>query len=98
VSGAQQILLEKQTLNCFDAVNLEALLAKLDAQRYVVYGVVTEICVQYAAFGLLKTGKRVDIVTDAIRSLNDAAAAEMMEKFSAQGGVFTTAAEATAAA
>ena len=42
------------------------------ADRYVVYGVVTEICVKLAAFGLLKTGKRVEIVTDAIRSLNDA--------------------------
>ena len=31
-----------------------ALLVELEADRYVVYGVVTEICVRIAAFGLLK--------------------------------------------
>ncbi len=42
-----------------------------------------------AAFGLLKTGKRVELVTDAVRSLNDAAAAEMTNAFLAAGGVLT---------
>jgi nicotinamidase/pyrazinamidase len=95
VDNAQQIFLEKQTFDCFTNVNLAGLLERLDAKRYVVYGVVTEICVKFAALGLLRTGKRVELVTDAVRSLNDAAAAEMTASFLAAGGVLTTVSAAT---
>src|ERR1700681_1457876 len=95
LESAQQILLEKQTFDCFTNVNLAALLERLDAKRYIVYGVVTEICVKFAAWGLLKTGKRVELVTDAVRSLNDAASAEMTASFLAAGGVLTTVSAAT---
>ena len=95
IESVQQILLEKQTFDCFTNVNLAPLLERLDAERYVVYGVVTEICVKLAAWGLLKTGKRVELVTDAIRSLNDTAAAEMTNAFLAAGGVLTTVSAAT---
>jgi len=95
LDSAQQILLEKQTFDCFTNINLAGLLERLDAKRYVVYGVVTEVCVKFAAWGLLKTGKRVELVTDAVRSLNDAAAAEMTASFLAAGGVLTTVSAAT---
>lgn len=95
VNAAQQILLEKQTFDCFTNVNLARLLDRLEAERYVVYGVVTEICVKLAAWGLLKTGKRVELVTDAVLSLNDAAAAQMTDAFLASGGVLTTVSVAT---
>jgi len=95
IPDAPQILLEKQTFDCFTNVNLSALLENLGAERYVVYGVVTEICVKLAAFGLLKTGKRVELVTDAVRSLNDAASAEMTAAFLAAGGALTTVSVAT---
>ena len=91
LDGAQQILLEKQTLDCFTNVNLPALLGRLAADRYVVYGVVTEICVKYAAMGLLKTGARVELVTDAVRSLNDADRDKFLAEFTAAGGLLTTA-------
>ena len=58
-ADVRQFILEKQKLDCFSSPHLEPLLARLDADRYVVYGVVTEICVFYAAFGLLKTGQPV---------------------------------------
>jgi nicotinamidase/pyrazinamidase len=87
IEGARQIILEKQTLDCFSNVNLPAILDQLGADRYVVYGVVTEICVKFAAFGLLKTGKRVELVTDAIRSLDEAASAKVLAEFTAAGGV-----------
>ena len=95
LDGAQQILLEKQALDCFANVNLADILRLLGADRYVVYGVVTEICVKCAVEGLLKTGKRVELVTDAVRSLNDAAAAVMTAAFLAAGGVLTTVSVAT---
>ena len=91
LDGAQQILLEKQALDCFTNVNLPELLGRLAADRYVVYGVVTEVCVKYAAMGLLKTGARVELVTDAVRSLNDADRDKFLAAFTAAGGVPTTA-------
>jgi nicotinamidase/pyrazinamidase len=97
LDGAQQILLEKQALDCFTNVNLAELLEHLGAERYVVYGVATEICVRLAAEGLLHTGKRVELVTDAVRGLDDGAAAAMMAAFTARGGVLTTVAQVTGA-
>lgn len=95
VGGARQILIEKQTFDCFTSVKLAEILDRLGAERYVVYGVVTEICVQLAAFGLLKTGRRVELLTDAVRSLSEEAAARMMQDFTAAGGALTTVAEIT---
>ena len=66
------------------------LLAELNADRYVVYGVVTEICVRFAAFGLLKTGKRVELVTDAVKALDESAAKNIFDEFTAAGGRLTT--------
>ena len=82
----EQVLFEKQALDCFTNVNLRAFLERLRADRYVVYGVVTEICVKLAALGLLQTGKPVELVTDAVRSLSDRASAEALKEFTAQGG------------
>lgn len=88
---ARQVLLEKQTFDCFTNVNLAALMQRLDAERYIVYGVVTEICVKLAAFGLLKSGKRVELVTDAVRSLNKDHGATTLREFTAAGGNLTNA-------
>jgi nicotinamidase/pyrazinamidase len=84
---ARQILLEKQTVDCFTNRHLHAILDHLNADRYIVYGVVTEICVSLAAFGLLKTGKRVEIVTQAIRSLNEESARQTLADFQSAGGI-----------
>jgi nicotinamidase/pyrazinamidase len=89
----QQLILEKQKLDCFSNPRLTPLLAELAADRYIVYGVVTEICVRFAAFGLLKTGKRVEIVTDAVKALDAGAAEKMFAEFTATGGLLTTVGE-----
>jgi nicotinamidase/pyrazinamidase len=89
-ADARQLILEKQTLDCFSNPLLEPLLAELNADRYVIYGVVTEICVQCAAFGLLRTGKNVAIVTDAVKALDERKAANMFSEFTAAGGRLTT--------
>ncbi len=94
--GVRQLILEKQKLDCFSNPQLRPLLAKLGAERYVVYGVVTEICVRLAAFGLLETGARVELVTDAVKSLNEVAADKMFREFTAAGGVLTTSGEVLA--
>jgi nicotinamidase/pyrazinamidase len=92
-----QVIIEKQKLDCFSSPQLEPLLAQLNADRYVVYGVVTEICVRFAAFGLFKTGKPVEVVTDAVKALDEHAANEMFRQFTAAGGRLTNAAAVLAA-
>jgi nicotinamidase/pyrazinamidase len=84
-----QVIIEKQKLDCFSNPRLEPLLAQLNADRYVVYGVVTEICVRFAAFGLLTTGKPVEVVTDAVKALDEQAANKMFQEFIAAGGRLT---------
>ncbi len=96
-ASAQQVLLEKQDLDCFTAVNLSSLLERLRADRYVVYGVVTEICVRFAALGLLRTGRRVEVVTDAVKELDPAQARKFFADFRDAGGVLTTTAAAMSA-
>jgi nicotinamidase/pyrazinamidase len=96
VHDARQIILEKQTLDCFTNPNLPPLLDILNADRYVVYGVATEICVQCAAFGLLKTGAQIELVTDAIKGISASDEREMIQRFEAQGGRLTTVAAVTA--
>jgi nicotinamidase/pyrazinamidase len=90
LNDALQFIIEKQQLDCFTSPQLAPLLAELNADRYVVYGVVTEICVRYAAFGLLKTGKPVEIVTDAVKALDEQKAREMFSEFTASGGHLAT--------
>jgi nicotinamidase/pyrazinamidase len=66
----RQIVLEKQTLDIFESRHADALVERLgnDAE-FVVFGVVTEYCVSFAAKGLLKRKRRVAVVRDAIETL-----------------------------
>jgi nicotinamidase/pyrazinamidase len=70
LSQYQQILLEKQTLDIFESRHADELVKRLpkDAE-FVVFGVVTEYCVRFAAKGLLERGRRVAVVEDAIETL-----------------------------
>jgi len=70
LSKYQQILLEKQTLNIFESRHADELVRRLgDQAEFVVFGVVTEYCVSFAAKGLLQRGRRVALVQDAIETL-----------------------------
>jgi len=91
-----QMIVEKQMLDCFTNPNLRPLLKFLAADRYVLYGVVSEYCVQCAAFGLLDTGARVELVSDAIQTLDPAAERTLIENFTARGGIVTTTADVIA--
>ena len=83
---AGQIIVEKQNIDCFTNPNLAPLIEALRADRYVVYGVATEVCVQCAAFGLLKRGARVELVTDAIRGIQEQDEQKMLDEFRGLGG------------
>lgn len=85
LEGARQIVIEKQTVDVFAAPNLRRVIDRLGGDRFVVYGVVTEICVLFAARGLLKLGKPVTIVTDAIETLRAEDSARALAEMQAGG-------------
>ncbi len=93
LDGVEQVLLEKQTFSCFSNDRLDEVLRHFAADRYVVYGVVTEICVRMAALGLLKFGGRVEVVADAVKELDPAKRDMFFAEFLAGGGRLTTLAE-----
>lgn len=94
--GAQQILFEKSQLDITTSPHFRPLVTRLSADRYVVYGVVTEYCVRLAALALLETGKRVTLVTDAIQTLRAEDSAKTLSEFTARGGHLATVAEVCA--
>ena len=85
IDGARQIVVEKQTVDVFLASNLARVVERLGAEDCVVYGVVTEICVLYAVRGLLKMGKRVTVVIDAVEKLKREDAQRAFEEMGAGG-------------
>jgi nicotinamidase/pyrazinamidase len=97
----QQAILEKQTLNVFDNPNTNALLGRLaeltDADaEFVVFGVVTEYCVNFAAKGLLERGRRVAVVTDAIEALKPEDGRRTLDQLTALGARLITTRKALA--
>jgi nicotinamidase/pyrazinamidase len=90
LQAAPQVIVEKQQIDCFTNPNLSPLLETFAADRYILYGVVTEVCVQCAAVWLLDRGVRVELVTDSVKSLNASAEQEMIAAFQARGGEVIT--------
>jgi nicotinamidase/pyrazinamidase len=90
IEGAQQIIVEKQTVDVFRAPNLTRVIDRLQCDRCVVYGVVTEICVLYAVRGLLQTGRQVIVVTDAIETLKAEDSERALEEMRAGGATLAS--------
>jgi nicotinamidase/pyrazinamidase len=90
LEDVDQILFEKNQLDITSSPNFLPLLARLEADSYVVYGVVTEYCVRFAALALLQTGKPVKVVTDAIQTLSPEDSERTLREFTGRGGALTT--------
>jgi nicotinamidase/pyrazinamidase len=87
----QQILLEKQTLNIFESRHAVELVQRLGNQaEFVVFGVVTEYCVSFAAKGLLERGRRVAVVRDAIETIKPEDGQKTIAELGRLGARFTT--------
>jgi nicotinamidase/pyrazinamidase len=92
-AGAAQIVLEKQTVDVFETRTIAPLLERLGADRFVVYGVVTEVCIWHAARGLLRYGKPVTIVTDAVQALSQEAGERALQELRKAGTKLATLSE-----
>jgi len=90
LSGYRQVIVEKQKLDVFTNPNIDALVRMLGLKEIVLYGVVTELCVECAARGLLERGYRVRLVTDAACALDEAKAREFVREFEQRGGKLCT--------
>jgi nicotinamidase/pyrazinamidase len=86
IAGARQIVVEKQTVDLFETRTISRIVEALDADRFVIYGVVTEICVLMAARGLLLRDKQVVLVADAVRALSEEKATEAIGELRSLGG------------
>ena len=62
----EHVVLEKQQFSVFSNPVAERVFADTGADTFVVFGVVTEVCVQFAVMGLLERGYTVHVVDDAI--------------------------------
>jgi nicotinamidase/pyrazinamidase len=81
-----QIIVEKQTVDVFSNPNIKALLDLLGKREVILYGVVTEICVDRAARGFIQRGYPVTVIDDAIRHLDAKAAADTLGYVKSHGG------------
>lgn len=87
------LVLEKQQFSVFTSQHADAVFRRAEAQEFVVFGVVTEVCVKQAVEGLLERGYRVRVVTDAIWPLNAENGEATLKALEERGAVRTTTAE-----
>ncbi len=94
LSSYQQIILEKQQLDVFSNPNTDEVLNQLGSMHEVIlYGLVTEICVAYAARELIRRGYHLQLVTDAIRHLDLTKAQTFLSEVSESGSRLVSAGE-----
>jgi len=96
VRGRREILLLKKSFDVFTNPNVEPLLAALDPDEIVVFGVATDVCDDAAIRGFVQRGRRVSFVEDAARGLSDERVAACTAAWRKLGVRFTTAAEVVA--
>ena len=93
IEGRREILLLKKSFDVFTNPNTEPLLAALDPEEIVVFGVATDVCDDAAIRGFLQRGRRVLFVEDASSGLDDDRVAACTAAWREAGVVFTTAEE-----
>jgi len=81
----RQWILEKDDLDLFTNPQADDLVRRLDAERYVVYGVATEYCVKLAVKGLLERKRPVTLLVDAIREIKPEDGQAVLRELQASG-------------
>ncbi|MBI3665251.1 MAG: isochorismatase family protein [Acidobacteria bacterium] len=88
--GALQVIVEKQTLDVFSNPNFQRLLELYPDDECAVVGVATDYCVRCAVEGLLNAGRKVRVVTDAIRAIDHETGEKLLAQWEARGAALTT--------
>lgn len=96
VEGRRELLLLKKSFDVFTNPNTDALLAALDPEEIVVFGVATDVCDDAAIRAFLARGRRVRFVEDASRGLDEARTAACTAAWREGGVEFATVDEVVA--
>ena len=93
------LLFLKHWFDVFSNPNLLPALDALRPDRIVLYGVALDVCDKYAVEGLLRERPAISltVVTDAVRAIDPAAGATLLEDWRGRGVRLATAAEILAA-
>jgi nicotinamidase/pyrazinamidase len=92
----REYLLLKKSFDVFTNPNTERLLAKLEPDEIVLFGVATDVCDDATVRGFLQRGRKVRFVEDAARGLDESRVAACMASWRAAGVEFTTSDEVIA--
>src|SRR5438105_3938919 len=92
----REFLILKKSLDVFTNPNTDRLLAALDPDEIVVFGVATDVCDDAAIRGFLERGRRVRFVEDAARGLDEARTRACTTAWRERGVEFATAEEVAA--
>jgi nicotinamidase/pyrazinamidase len=93
IDGRRELLLLKKNFDVFTNPNTAPLVAALDPDEIIVFGVATDVCDDAAILGFLQRGRRVRFVEDAARGLDDARTAACQIVWRDRGVEFSTAEE-----
>src|SRR2546429_1087541 len=69
--AGREFLLLKKNFDVFTNPSAERLLARLDPDEVIVFGVATDVCDNATILGMLERGRRVVFVEDAARGLDE---------------------------
>jgi len=81
----REFLLLKKHFDVFTNPNADRLLARLDPDEVVLFGVATDVCNDAAIRGLLARGRNVAFVEDACRGLDEGRTASCITRWREQG-------------
>jgi nicotinamidase/pyrazinamidase len=96
IAGRREILLLKKSFDVFTNPNADPLVAALDPDEIVVFGVATDVCDDAAILGFLQRGRRVRFVEDAARGLDEGRIAACTAVWRERGVEFSSAEEVVA--
>jgi len=88
--AGREFLLLKKHFDVFTNPNTERLLASLDPDEVILFGVATDVCDDAAIRVLLQRGRRVRFVEDAARGLDESRVADCTARWRESGVEFTT--------
>ena len=93
------LLFHKHWFDVFTNPNLLPVLDALGPERIVLYGVALDVCDKYAVEGLLRLrpGIALTVVTDAVRAIDPASGAALLDDWRRRGVRLVTSAELLAA-
>lgn len=92
VLTSREIVLYKDRFDAFDSEGApftDSIVKLLQPQRAIVYGVATNVCVDFAVKGLRQRGVEVYVITDAIKELPNLPLEEVLQEWQKLGAHLT---------